>query len=234
MDFFKIFENYCPLKSVYENKKQLICFPYVAHGEPLAVYFDKESKKYREVFFFEDNTIQQDIKHSKRVYGENMKVSDSDDLQDEYEEEALEEEYRQTIDEYIAFFGEDPHIGDCTDLCPRPIPKLIEAMKRAIKRGSKLRHIEIYGRGGGWGYRNHIMDLDRYKVLETENYLYWYYPPICEGDCAKILQRNKSTKEEKWVREIDVRNDLSKATVIGTFDPEDPSVMKIKVKRSKK
>ena len=78
------------------------------------------------------------------------------------------------------------------------------------------------------------MDLDRYKVLETENYLYWYYPPICEGDCAKILQRNKSTKEEKWVREIDVRNDLSKATVIGTFDPEDPSVMKIKVKRSKK
>ena len=64
--------------------------------------------------------------------------------------EELMEEYHEALNRYIEFFGEDPGIGCCTDVVPRPIPRLIKALNRAIARGSKLKHNEVY-ESGGWG-----------------------------------------------------------------------------------
>ena len=59
-----------------------------------------------------------------------------------------------------------------------------------------------------------------YKLLETEKYYYKYYEPSFPGDMAKILQIDKSTKNKKWVREIDVWEELDKAQLIDNFDFE--------------
>lgn len=56
--------------------------------------------------------------------------------------------------------------------------------------------------------------MENYKILESEKYIYHYYEPNHEGDMAKILQINKKTGKEKWVREIDVWEDLDKAKLV--------------------
>lgn len=81
--------------------------------------------------------------------------------------EELMNEYHETLNRYISFFNEDPGIGCCTDVVPRPIPRLIKAMNRAMARGSKLRHNEIY-ESGGWGSFHHMDDEEDDSVIRIK------------------------------------------------------------------
>ena len=230
--------KYNPLKAVYENENEYICFPQT-NGEPLAVFRNKKGNSFEELFYYNDDTnrIRNAVKDAYLVYGQDFYDTDDDeDLSKEYEEMKLEEEFDKTLQDYIAYFGEDPHIGECTDVCVRPLSRLVEAMKRAIKRGTKLRHNEIYLPGGFGSFREQIIKKEDYKVLETEKYLYNYYPPECDEDEAKYLQINKETRETRWVNvaEDKIWKDLEKAKVIGYFLPNDPDTVIIKKRKNKK
>jgi len=61
--------------------------------------------------------------------------------------------------------------------------------------------------------------MNQYKVLESENYIYKYFEPENPEDMAQILQITKSDGSKKWVREIDVWDDLEKAKPV--FDGDD-------------
>ncbi len=70
----KIFNKYEPIKSIYENDTEYICIP-ENKDEPLAVYYDKKMKNYAEVYFYQENTIPDDIDNSELIYGEELDFS---------------------------------------------------------------------------------------------------------------------------------------------------------------
>lgn len=71
----ELFKQYAPIRSIYDTGDEYICFP-ETDTEPLAVYYDKKLNDYKEVYFFQDNTIIQDIEAAKLVYGEELDFSD--------------------------------------------------------------------------------------------------------------------------------------------------------------
>ena len=60
--------------------------------------------------------------------------------------------------------------------------------------------------------------MERFKILEDNNYIYHYYEPLNEEDESKILQINKITKEKRWINLSDdeVWERLEKAKLVSS------------------
>lgn len=73
----KLFEKYKPIKAIYETSTEYICFPETKNLEPLAVYYDKNLKSFNEVYFFQKNTIAEDIEDAELVFGHFVNFSEN-------------------------------------------------------------------------------------------------------------------------------------------------------------
>ena len=82
MEVLKLFEKYAPIMSIYETADEYICFPERKYAEPLAVFYDKNLKQYKEVFFYEDrnNSIVDAVENGVHIYGEELDFSDDEDF----------------------------------------------------------------------------------------------------------------------------------------------------------
>ena len=71
MEVLKLFDEYKPIKSLYETETHYICIPEV-ETEPLAVFYDKEFNEYEEVYFYQRD-VSNEIENAKLLYGERLK-----------------------------------------------------------------------------------------------------------------------------------------------------------------
>lgn len=66
-EVIELFKDYKPIKSIYENEEYYIAFPQT-DLEPLAVYYNKEFKEFKEIYFYEKD-VSEDIINSTLIYG---------------------------------------------------------------------------------------------------------------------------------------------------------------------
>lgn len=76
MEALEIFEEYKPIKAIYENDSEYICIPETPEGgEPITVFYNKLLGKYDRLFWYEYSPVD-DIETSELIYGEPLDFSD--------------------------------------------------------------------------------------------------------------------------------------------------------------
>jgi len=72
----KLFKDYEPIESIYENEEYYIAFPQT-DKEPLAVYYSKEFNDFKDVYFYQkNNNIVNDVANSRLIFGKKLDFSD--------------------------------------------------------------------------------------------------------------------------------------------------------------
>ena len=75
-EIIKLFKEYEPIQSIYENEENYYCFPIIKKSEPLVIIYNKEFRENKIKFFYEFP----DLSNLKLIYGKDLHLDEDDEF----------------------------------------------------------------------------------------------------------------------------------------------------------